>query len=47
MTGIAADLVQAAHVAKPFGPKQALRGLPFAVPPGQVCGLDVASTHLF
>ncbi len=39
LTGSAAHLVQVAHVTKSFGPKQALRGISFAVPPGQICGL--------
>ena len=35
----AAGLVEVAGVAKSFGTKLALRGISFAVPPGQICGL--------
>ena len=35
----APDLVRVDHVTKSFGPKTALHGVSFTVPPGQICGL--------
>ena len=37
--GVAEGLVQVRNVSKTFGNKEALRGVSFAVPPGQICGL--------